>query len=67
VHAVVDAFTAMSASTNGIVSKLIVTGPGTGGSRREVAMQQTAPGATKPISRSISTARSCCAPSTQGR
>ncbi len=44
VHAVVDAFTADERFDNGIVSKLIVTGPGSAGSRREVAMQQTAPG-----------------------
>lgn len=46
VHAVVDAFTADERFDNGIVSKLIVTGPGSGASaqRREVAMRQTAPG-----------------------
>ncbi len=44
VHAVVDAFTADERFDNGIVSKLIVTGPGSAGSRREVAMVQTAPG-----------------------
>ncbi|HEX3773296.1 MAG TPA: VWA domain-containing protein [Polyangiaceae bacterium] len=44
VHAVVDAFTPDERFDNGIVSKLIVTGPGAAGSRREVALQQTAPG-----------------------
>jgi len=44
VHAVVDAFTADERFDNGIVSKLIVTGPGAAGSRRELAMHQTAPG-----------------------
>ncbi len=44
VHAVVDAFTADERFDNGIVSKLIVTGPGSAGSRRELPMQQTAPG-----------------------
>jgi Ca-activated chloride channel family protein len=44
VHAVVDAFTPDERFDNGIVSKLIVTGPGSTGSRREVSMQQTAPG-----------------------
>ena len=46
VHAVVDAFTADERFDNGIVSKLIVTGPGSGANagRREVPMRQTAPG-----------------------
>ncbi|HEY1536044.1 MAG TPA: hypothetical protein VGF76_18620 [Polyangiaceae bacterium] len=44
VHAVVDAFTADERFDNGIVSKLIVTGPGSAGSHRELPMQQTAPG-----------------------
>jgi Ca-activated chloride channel family protein len=44
VHAVVDAFTADERFDNGIVSKLIVTGPGSAGSRREMPMTQTAPG-----------------------
>ena len=46
VHAVVDAFTADERFDNGIVSKLIVTGPGSGAnaSRRELPMRQTAPG-----------------------
>ena len=46
VHAVVDAFTADERFDNGIVSKLIVTGPGSGPSatRRELPMRQTAPG-----------------------
>lgn len=45
VHAVVDAFTPDERFDNGIVSKLIVTGPGSGGgSRRELSMHQTAPG-----------------------
>lgn len=46
VHAVVDAFTADERFDNGIVSKLIVTGPGSGANaqRREVPMRQSAPG-----------------------
>jgi uncharacterized membrane protein len=44
VHAVVDAFTADERFDNGIVSKLIVTGPGSSGVRRELPMKQTAPG-----------------------
>jgi uncharacterized membrane protein len=46
VHAVVDAFTADERFDNGLVSKLIITGPGSGprASRREVALRQTAPG-----------------------
>ncbi|MES1173747.1 MAG: VWA domain-containing protein [Myxococcales bacterium] len=46
VHATVDAFTADERFDNGIVSKLIVTGPGSGPSatRKELAMRQTAPG-----------------------
>ena len=46
VHAVVDAFTPDERFENGLVSKLIVTGPGSGPgtSRKEIAMQQTAPG-----------------------
>jgi hypothetical protein len=46
VHAVVDAFTPDERFDNGIVSKLIVTGPGSGANaaRREVPMRQTAPG-----------------------
>ncbi|MEO6600773.1 MAG: VWA domain-containing protein [Polyangiaceae bacterium] len=46
VHAVVDAFTADERFDNGIVSKLIVTGPGSGpnATRKELAMRQTAPG-----------------------
>jgi len=44
VHAVVDAFTADERFDNGIVSKLIITGPGSAGSHRELPMQQTAPG-----------------------
>jgi secreted protein with Ig-like and vWFA domain len=44
VHAVVDAFTADERFDNGMVSKLVVTGPGPNGARREVAMSQTAPG-----------------------
>jgi Ca-activated chloride channel homolog len=46
VHATVDAFTADERFDNGIVSKLIVTGPGSGpnATRKELAMRQTAPG-----------------------
>ena len=46
VHAVVDAFTADERFDNGLVSRLIVSGPGSGpnASRRELAMRQTAPG-----------------------
>jgi Ca-activated chloride channel family protein len=44
VHAVVDAFTADERFDNGIVSKLIITGPGSAGARRELPMRQTAPG-----------------------
>lgn len=46
VHAVVDAFTADERFDNGLVSKLIVTGPGSGANagRKEVALRQTAPG-----------------------
>jgi hypothetical protein len=44
VHAVVDALTLDERFDNGIVSKLVVTGPGPNGERREVAMSQTAPG-----------------------
>jgi hypothetical protein len=44
VHAVVDAFTADERFDNGLVSKLIVTGPGSSGARRELPMKQTAPG-----------------------
>ncbi len=44
VHATVDAFTADERFDNGIVSKLVVTGPGSGGARHEVPMRQTAPG-----------------------
>ncbi len=44
VHATVDAFTADERFDNGIVSKLVVTGPGSSGARREVPMRQTAPG-----------------------
>jgi Ca-activated chloride channel homolog len=44
VHSVVEALTADERFDNGIESKLIVTGPGSSGGRREVAMRQTAPG-----------------------
>ena len=46
VHAVVDAFSADERFENGMVSKLIITGPGSGANtqRRELPMRQTAPG-----------------------
>jgi len=44
VHALVDAFTPDERFDNGLVSTLIVTGPGSAGSRREVPLRQTAPG-----------------------
>jgi hypothetical protein len=44
VRAIVDAFTPDERFDNGIESKIIVTGPGASGKRREFKMGQTAPG-----------------------